>query len=276
MKSYRLGVHSFWNPAAEVPGAAFMKGQGSSRRVRAGLREETICWKNHGVCGQAATADPALLCARWRGGWYRICWGVCPTALCSLGKSPRSAFSSYKNLPWPHYPGTQARWCWSTVSTTHGPSTAQPHVMLLFTVQPGTPSPTHPRTTPGSTATPSESRTELWCHHAPLSSPVWHTPSLRWMSLNTCVLLQTLSLAISSVPGMGPGTIRMDTCLLNESMSVCTTWAGQDSASITGHPLKPHCTIDTWGNEKLLRKPGRSSWKEQKCKKERNNISFCL
>lgn len=46
MKSYRLGVHSCWNPAAEAPGAAFMEGQGSQWRARMWLREETVCLRD--------------------------------------------------------------------------------------------------------------------------------------------------------------------------------------------------------------------------------------
>lgn len=79
------------------------------------------------------------------GWWFRVCWDVCSAAIRSLGKSPRSAFYSYKepalvSLPWGS--GTMML----TYRFHHTSPTAQPHVMLLFTVQPGAPSTTHPCT----------------------------------------------------------------------------------------------------------------------------------
>lgn len=168
------------------------------RRVRAGLREEIICWKDKGVCRQAATAaDPALPCSRWRGGWFRVCWDVCSAAsLGSLGKSLRSAFSSYKNLPWSLLPWGSVRWCWPTASTTQSQHCPAPCDAALHCP---TRSSQHHTSLHNTRHIPAQHQAALPPHlwaalncnvttRAPLAI-LCGSPSLRWMSLNTCALL---------------------------------------------------------------------------------------
>ena len=117
------------------------------------------------MCRQTATAGPALPCSRWGGGWYRVCWDVCPTAICSLRKSPEVLFLPVRsciglvtlglryndaNLPFPPHtvPALpRPMWCCSSLSNQE----------LLA------PQPCHPIC----------DCTELLCHNASLSNPVW-------------------------------------------------------------------------------------------------------